>query len=124
MPLWMGARRRGWLGDWLGSDLGEGSGCAEGTDVDGWLEAAFKERDVVIEAEGAARRFVGHGDTVVGGVSGPPTLGSNALFVGVGLIHGREGVSPNPPRAQDYFRFTYTPSSRLSVLAADSSWLA
>ena len=36
--------------------------------MDGWLEAAFKERDIVIETEGAARRLVGHDDTVVGGV--------------------------------------------------------
>jgi hypothetical protein len=45
----------------LGSDFCEGFGCAKGADVEGWLEAAFKERDVVIEAEGALNLLVGHG---------------------------------------------------------------
>jgi hypothetical protein len=77
------------LGRWdrLGNYLGEGSVCAKGTNADGWLEAAFKERDIVIEAERAAGRFVGHGDTVVGGVSGP-LMWSNISFVGVGSIQG------------------------------------
>ena len=41
------------------------------------------ERNIVIEAEGAARGLVRHGDTVVGGVSGP-LMWSNASFGGVG----------------------------------------
>ena len=68
-------RRRGWLWNGLGSDLGEGSGCAEGADACRRIEAALKERDVGVEAEVAARRLVGHGDTKGRGVSGPPTLG-------------------------------------------------
>src|SRR5271157_5701743 len=73
-PCHRGAR--GWCGlrDRLGSDLGEGSGCAEGANACGRIEAALKERDVVVEAEGAAGRLVGHGDTKGGGVSGPPTV--------------------------------------------------
>ena len=39
-------------------------------------EAALKERDVLVEAEGAAGGLVfGHGDTKGRGMSGPPTLG-------------------------------------------------
>ena len=69
---------------WGVIDLGEGSGCAKGTDVDGWIEPAFKERDVRVETEGAATRFVGPRDTEVGGIS-EPLMWSNASFVGVGL---------------------------------------
>ena len=45
----------------------------EGADADGWIEAALEERDFRVETKGTV--LVGHGDTVVGGVSGPPTLG-------------------------------------------------
>ena len=54
-------RRRGGLWNGLGSDLGEGSGCAEGADAGRWIEAALKEWKVRVEAEIAARRLVGHG---------------------------------------------------------------
>ena len=55
-----------WGRDWLWNGLGdffEGSGCAEAADAGWWIEAALEDSDVVIEAEGAARRLVGHGDT-------------------------------------------------------------
>ncbi len=45
---------------------------AEAADAGGWIEAAFVERDVRVETEIAAKSLVGHGDTKVGGVSGPP----------------------------------------------------
>ena len=71
-------RGRGWLWNGLGSDLGEGSGCAEGADACRRIEAAFKESDVVIEAKGTARAFVGHTDTRAGGTSRPPTMGGRS----------------------------------------------
>ena len=45
-------RRRGWLWNGLGSDLGEGSGCAEGADACRRIEAALKERDVGVAVSG------------------------------------------------------------------------
>jgi hypothetical protein len=59
--------RRRWLWNGLG-DLGKGSGCTGAADAGGWIEAAIEERDALVEAERAARRLVGHGDTRVGGV--------------------------------------------------------
>ena len=47
-------RRRGWLWNGLGSDLGEGSGCAEGANACRESKPPSKERDVLIEAEVAA----------------------------------------------------------------------
>ena len=35
---------------------------AEAADAGGWIEAAFVEREVGVEVEGAARRFIGHRD--------------------------------------------------------------
>ncbi len=68
---------RGWnrLGLWLRVGLGDSMGGAAAADADDRVDAAFIQRDVQVEAEIAADRgLIGHGDTGVGGVSGPPTL--------------------------------------------------
>ena len=75
---WGRFRLRGSLRDCLGG--------ARAADAGSRLEAALKERDVVSEAEGAARSLVfGHGDTGVGGVMRPPRWRSDAPFGGVSL---------------------------------------
>jgi len=68
-------------------------GGAEATDADRWVKASLEERDVLIEAKGAARSLVGHGDTKGEGVSGPPTPGSRIPPSMVSIHHGR-AVSP------------------------------
>jgi hypothetical protein len=80
----------GWaLGGWrrrcdrLRGGLGEGFGRTEGADADGWIEAAFIEWDVRVETKGTL--LVGHGDTEVGGVAGPPRWWSNTSLEGVRL---------------------------------------
>jgi len=63
---------------------------AEAADAGGWIEAALEVWDVLVEAEGAARRLVGHADTKGRGISGPPTLGGRSPhFGGVGQIEER-----------------------------------
>ena len=71
----MVAQEAGLVLERAGSDLGEGSGCAEGADAGRRIEdTALEEWDVLVEAEGAANGLIfGHGDTKGRGVSGPPT---------------------------------------------------
>jgi len=55
--------------------MGNRLGSAEAADAAGWIEAALEEWDVLVEAERAARRFVGHGDTEVESNTLSPTSG-------------------------------------------------
>lgn len=73
---------RGSLGSWgglqdrlrLGCGLSDRLCGAEAADAGGWIEATLEEWDVSVEVKGAARRFVGHRDTEVRGVSESATL--------------------------------------------------
>jgi len=85
---WSGFRGR--LGQ--GDNLREGSGCAEAADADGWIDAALEKGNVEVEAERAARRFVGHTDTGDGGISGPPTTGGRLPPSMVSVCGGRDGL--------------------------------